>query len=68
MHNRYFTFLYNECKRKSNTNIDSSEITRFINSPEGERGYKAFCAMQNQPQAQPRPKSAKDLLSGFEHE
>lgn len=68
MRNRYFTFLYSECKRKSNTSIDSSEINQFIDSPEGERGYQAFCAMQKQPMAQPRPKKAIDLISGFEHE
>jgi hypothetical protein len=46
MANAYFTFLYNECKRLSNTPVDIQAIKDFINSPEGQKGYKAFLLMR----------------------
>jgi hypothetical protein len=68
MMNLYFTFLYNECKRLCNANIDINQIKDFINSPEGQRGLRIFCAQNKQKHEFSRPKKAAELLSGFEHE
>ncbi len=68
MRTRYFTFLYNECKRISCADVNSDQINQFIESKEGQRGLEAFCAMQNPMPVQSRPKKVSDLLSGFNHE
>lgn len=68
MRSKYFTFLYNECKRLSAAPVDSQEIKRFIDSPDGERGFKSFCAQQKKPVISTRPKSIGTLLESITHE
>lgn len=62
MRSKYFTFLYNECKRSSKLPVDSNEIMQFINSPEGERGFRIFCAQKIINTEQPRPKHSREIL------
>ncbi len=68
MHAQYFTFLYNECKRLSAEHVNSDEIRQFINSPDGRRGFKAFCAQKTNSDAQSRPKHIKNLLENNNNE
>lgn len=54
MTNAYFTFLYSECKRLSNTPVDIQAIKDFMNSPEGLEGYRSFLLMRpNTPKQNP---------------
>jgi hypothetical protein len=61
MLSKYFTFLYNECKRLSNNSVNSEEIRQFINTPQGKSGFESFCKKQNHVSEKPRPKSIKSF-------
>ncbi len=47
----YVSFLYNNARHTSNVTVTVSQIQEFIRSPEGQRGFESFKAM-NKPQKQ----------------
>ena len=68
MKQSYFTFLYNECKRLNPSGADVAQIKQFIESPEGQKGYQAFCVMRGHKPEKNNVKSVADVITGFIYE
>lgn len=63
--NSYTTFLYNEATRISSRLVTLQEIQSFIQTPEGQKGLKAYISMSKPSRPIVTPKAVGQVLGGI---
>jgi hypothetical protein len=60
--NSYTTFLYNEARRLSSRPVSLQEIQSFIQTPEGQKGFRAYITMSKPSRPIATPKAVGQVL------